>query len=89
MVNNMDFHIKSVDMSDPISPVQCPRGYGGVSILWDMKLSPAVTRLPDGNERIIGIKLQTYTPSEPDLCIFCVYFPCRGNTLAVVSAGLL
>ena len=73
---NFKAHAKSVDSSDPITPLQVPRGYGGNCILlrndWDIK-----TCLPkDGSNRIVVMEMDT----TPKICIISVYLPCRGNT---------
>jgi hypothetical protein len=43
---------KAVDSNDPIPPIQMPRGYGGVAILWKKELDSLITSLKNGNERI-------------------------------------
>ena len=37
--NNFDSYIKSTDDSDPLSPLQRPRGKGGVATLWRENIS--------------------------------------------------
>jgi exonuclease III len=74
---SMTAHSKCVDMSNPITPIQRPRGYGGTAILWNQDLDHLVQRLPDGNERITAITLEQ---GPTKLCIMSVYFPCRGTT---------
>ncbi|MES9904479.1 MAG: reverse transcriptase domain-containing protein [Sedimenticola sp.] len=66
---------KSVDMNDPIAPVQMPRGYGGVAILWNKNINHLVTDLDLGNERIKCIEIEAQKP----ILIMCVYMPCRGS----------
>jgi hypothetical protein len=78
IAKNTDYHLKCTDMHNPIPPTQRPRGYGGVAILWHKDFSPFITRLPDGNERIVAIQIQTEA-GEPDICLICAYFPCRGS----------
>ena len=36
---------KAVDSNDPIPPIQMPRGYGGVAILWKKELDSLITSL--------------------------------------------
>ena len=36
---------KAVDTGNPILPIQMPRGYGGVGILWKKTDRPSKTRL--------------------------------------------
>lgn len=66
---------KSVDFYDPIPPIQIPRGYGGVAILWNKNIDQLVNDLDFGNERIKCIELNTINP----LLIVCVYMPCNGE----------
>ena len=68
---------KAVDNSNPISPVQKPRGYGGVGILWKQSLDNRVNVLPDGNERIQCVELTT---NERPLLIVSVYLPSKGRS---------
>ena len=66
---------KSVDFYDPIPPIQIPRGYGGVAILWNKNIDYLVTDLELGNERIKCIELNT----KNKMLIVCVYMPCNGE----------
>lgn len=66
---------KSVDFYDPIPPIQIPRGYGGVAILWNKSIDHLVNDLELGNERIKCIELNT----KNRLLIVCVYMPCNGE----------
>ncbi|MEW8548792.1 MAG: endonuclease/exonuclease/phosphatase family protein, partial [Candidatus Thiodiazotropha sp.] len=66
---------KSVDFFHPIPPIQIPRGYGGVAILWNKTIDHLVNDLDLGNERIKCIELYTKSP----LLIVCVYMPCNGE----------
>ncbi|MCG7875776.1 MAG: reverse transcriptase domain-containing protein [Candidatus Thiodiazotropha endolucinida] len=66
---------KSVDYYDPILPIQIPRGYGGVAILWNRNIDHLVNELELGNERIKCIELNIKKP----LLIVCVYLPCNGE----------
>ena len=52
---------KAVDDNNPITPVQKPRGYGGVGILWNTCHDHNTTVLDDGSERIQCISLKTKT----------------------------
>ena len=60
------------DELDPISPFKCPRGKGGVAILWNNKISNEITTLPDCNQRMMAIRVAN------ELCIINVYMPARG-----------
>ena len=65
---------KAVDTGNPILPVQMPRGYGGVAILWSKELDHLVVKLPDGGNRIQCIALHGKKP----LLLVSVYMPCKG-----------
>ena len=49
----------AVDDDNPIPPVQKPRGYGGVAVLWKKEIDNEVTILKDGNTRIQCISIKT------------------------------
>ena len=49
----------------------------GVAILWKQELNPYITKLQDGNDRIIGIKLQN---KQNQYCIINVYGPTQGKS---------
>ena len=66
---------KAVDTGNPILPVQMPRGYGGVAILWRKDIDHLVTTLPDGTNRIQCIEISCKDP----LIIVSVYMPCRDS----------
>ena len=53
---------KAVDTGDPILPVQMPRGYGGVGVLWRKSIDHLVTSVHDGANRIQCIELQLRNP---------------------------
>ena len=67
---------KAVDDSDPIPPIQKPRGYGGVGILWRKSLNHLVTVLEDGSERIQCVRVKT---AEGPILIISVYMPSKGR----------
>ena len=73
--NNFEVYMKSVDDSDPISPLQRPRGKGGVATMWLSNISRNVTKLPDGSERVCAVRCDT---EEGPVSIVNVYMPCRG-----------
>lgn len=73
--NTHSCHAKSVDDSDPISPYQRPRGYGGTAI-FSPKDWAAITKYEkDGDHRIIVLTINL--PGR-HLCIVNCYLPCRG-----------
>ncbi|MCG7879544.1 MAG: reverse transcriptase family protein [Candidatus Thiodiazotropha taylori] len=67
---------KAVDSGDPILPVQMPRGYGGVGVLWKKDIDHLIQVKPDGGNRIQCIELKGQTP----LLVISVYMPCKGLT---------
>ena len=77
--NNFDSYIKSTDDSDPISPLQRPRGKGGVAIQWRENISKNIQKIPDGSNRICGVTCNT---EKGPITIINVYMPCRGLKLS-------
>ena len=65
---------KAVDSDDPIAPIQMPRGYGGVGILWKKDIDHLVTVLPDGGCRIQCVAVRAERP----LLLISIYMPCKG-----------
>ncbi|CAG2249722.1 unnamed protein product [Mytilus edulis] len=51
LFKNVSWSIKSVDDNNPIPPIQKPRGYGGVAILWKDSLNHIVEKVDDGSEK--------------------------------------
>ena len=49
---------KAVDTGDPILPVQMPRGYGGIAILWKKEIDHLITPRPDGGNRIQCVEVK-------------------------------
>ena len=66
---------KSVDIDDPISPNQRPRGYGGVAVFLSKLLHNRVKVHNEGDHRVIVI---TLTTDSDKICLINVYMPCRG-----------
>ncbi len=69
-----DYLIASVDEEHPYSPLQPPRGYGGVAIVWKhtlTRVSKMVLKTPD----IVATEL---TIEGAALLVISVYMPCRG-----------
>ena len=65
---------KAVDSSDPILPVQMPRGYGGVGILWKKQIDHLIRICHEGGNRIQCVELKGQRP----MLLVSVYMPCRG-----------
>ena len=66
---------KAVDDDNPIPPVQKPRGYGGVAVLWKKEIDNEVTILKDGNTRIQCISIKT---NDKPILVASVYLPAKG-----------
>ena len=79
MFSNCHWIAKSVDDLNPIGPTQRPRGFGGVAIIWKDSINHMITKLDDGNERLVCIQIDV----EPDpIILICIYMPCRGSKRA-------
>ena len=65
--------IKSTDNNYPLTPLQRPRGKGGVAILWSKRLDQYVTTLVNP---ICAIQVETL---QGRLIIINCYLPCSGN----------
>lgn len=66
---------KAIDSNDPIPPIQMPRGYGGVAILWRKELDSLITPTKIGNERIQCVEIE----GNPNTLVVSLYLPCRGS----------
>ncbi len=70
-IPNSTAHSKSVDDNDPIPMNSLPRGYGGVSTVWE-----AESRQPkmpyDGSNRMV-------VTETDDFILINIYLPCRGS----------
>lgn len=66
---------KAIDSNDPIPPIQMPRGYGGVAILWRKELDSLITPKKIGNERIQCVEIE----GNPNTLVVSLYLPCRGS----------
>ena len=47
-------HSRTVDEDNPVPPMQKPRGYGGVAVLYKKDLNLKVKKLPHGGNRIVA-----------------------------------
>ena len=75
---------KAVDDMNPISPVQKPRGYGGVGVIWKKSLDSNISVLPDGCERIQCIEMKT--KGRP-LIVISTYLPSKGRNNNIDEFG--
>ena len=81
--DNCDYLVKCVDDADPILPVQPPRGYAGIGILWHKDLNHLITAIPDGSDRIAAVEIAT---PEDKLCL--IVFTCmQGVPQTVILAS--
>ncbi len=69
-----DYFIASVDEDHPYSPLQPPRGYGGVAIVWKHAVTRICTPILK-SPNIVAAKLKI---DGGDLLVISVYMPCRG-----------
>ncbi|VDI04539.1 Hypothetical predicted protein [Mytilus galloprovincialis] len=75
-LNKYKCHVKCVDDTNPISPLQRPRGMSGTAICYKREISSSVTEKSDGSMRINVIKVDV---KPKPLLIIGVYMPCRGG----------
>ncbi|CAG2188871.1 MRPL18 [Mytilus edulis] len=76
--------VRCHDSYENISGVNLPRGKGGVGIAWSSSISGKVTKMDEGNERIIGILIN----SDPKICVVCVYLPTNNASVnSIVDYG--
>lgn len=73
---------KAVDSCNPLPPIQMPRGYGGVGILWRKTLDHIVKVIPLGGERIQCVELIV---GPKPILVMSVYMPCKGHCENVVE----
>ncbi|XP_071145324.1 uncharacterized protein [Mytilus edulis] len=82
-IEQSDISHSGQNISD-ISEFNLPRGKGGVGIVWSSSISGKVTKIDEGNERIIGILIK----SDPKICLICVYLPTNNASVnSVVEYG--
>lgn len=55
---------KGVDKSEPLLPICMPRGYGGVTILWNIDIDHMIKPLDVGSERIQCIEFMEKSNSN-------------------------
>ena len=70
-----DYFVASVDEDHPYSPLQPPRGFGGVAIIWKHSLTRIyrpVLKTPD----VVAAEL---TIGGTTTLVISVYMPCRGT----------
>ena len=72
--SNICYCAKAVDDNNPIPSTQMPRGYEGVSVLWESDIDHLVNQKHDGNERIQCIELKLQKP----ILIISAYLPTKG-----------
>ncbi|CAC5367358.1 unnamed protein product [Mytilus coruscus] len=64
--------------------INLPRGTGCVGIAWSPSITRKVTKIDEGNERIIGILIN----SDPKICVVCVYLPTNNTYVnSIVDYG--
>ena len=75
-------HFRSCDEYEPISNVCRPTGQGGVATIWSERLNPYVTKLDDGNERIL---VTLFDLPESPLCLINCYLPSGTHPSAITK----
>ncbi len=78
---DFEAHIRSYDTFDPILPTHRPHGKGGVALAWNTRFSPYVTKLQDGNERIVCCSFKP--PGMTPVLIVGVYLPSQRDAKAL------
>ncbi|CAC5413930.1 unnamed protein product [Mytilus coruscus] len=74
---NMNYAAKGVDNYDPLPPIYLPGGYGGVSIMWKMKLDSMIRTFNDGRERIQCVEV--LGKDNNNLLFISIYLPSTGS----------
>ena len=69
---------KFVDEDNPLEPTNCPRGFGGVAILWDMDLDKHVEVITSANNRCVVISLSN---QQVNYLIINTYMPSSGHSI--------
>ncbi len=81
--SNYHVHIASVDEEHPFSPLQPPRGYGGVAVVWKNSLSRLATPILK-TPSIAAIEI---TIDGTMVLVVSVYMPCHGYSTSDVNFG--
>ncbi|CAC5409957.1 unnamed protein product [Mytilus coruscus] len=73
--------VRCSDSYEQISGFNLPRGKGGVGFAWSSSITGKVTKMDEGNERIIGIVIN----SNPKICVICcVYLPTNNTSVHLI-----
>ena len=72
---------RSADDNENISQESCPRGHGGVAILWKKSLQPFIKDIKEGNERVLPITISL--PNSKPICVICCYLPSGSNRTSI------
>jgi exonuclease III len=75
---NCDGSLKFYDELDPIPHTQLKRGQAGTGIVWRKKLNNIVDPIPDGSNRVTGVRLRVGHGHIPDIILLSIYMPSRG-----------
>lgn len=63
---------RSHDDNDPIPNFKARRGQAGTAIMWPSSLNKFIHKLPDGNSRVIAIKIEL---ENHTVCLINAYMP--------------
>lgn len=67
-----NFYHRCHDTEDPITNFKAPRGQAGVAFLWPRSLDDHIQKLPEGNNRILALKLEL---DSREVCLINAYMP--------------
>ena len=72
---------RSVDEGDDVLQSACPRGHGGVAIVWQEWIDPYTRKLKEGNERVLPLLIEI--PHSVPICLINCYLPAGEKKTAV------
>ena len=72
-----------MDINNTIQPVQMPRGYVGVAILWKQEHDNNITSLPDGGERLQCIEFTVGTGEK--ILLISAYLPSSSSKDSILE----
>ncbi len=81
LLKGWENEIRSVDDEDHISPAARPPGHGGVAVIWRPWLNPHITRLDEGNTRVLPMLLEH---QDSKVCLINCYLP-SGNAPSAIT----
>ena len=70
-----------MDEGDDVLQSACPRGHGGVAIVWQEWIDPYTRKLKEGNERVLPLLIEI--PHSVPICLINCYLPAGEKKTAV------